>query len=254
MSGDLSRYVRRFAAGDEIFREGAPGDSMFFIHAGAVTIEKDVAGKAETLATLHKGDFFGEMSLLDHLPRSATATAAETTELLEVTADNFEQLLAGNVEIAIRMIRKYIARVRETNQQLQDALRVKNALDHEIQEFVRTSAAPAPRERAVPLAILRAPGGEAFHVYFDESVIGRADPATGISPDVDLTEVDAQKTTSRRHATLAHRDGAFWLREEIGVRNGTFVNGQRLASGKEQSVPFGAELRFGQVQLRLSKA
>ena len=54
---------------------------------------------------------------------------------------------------------------------------------------------------------------------------------TGITPDIDLTPLDAQRSTSRRHAKLYQMGSVFYLMEEIGVMNGTFVNDSRLATG-----------------------
>ncbi|MCX7895393.1 MAG: FHA domain-containing protein, partial [Thermoanaerobaculum sp.] len=83
----------------------------------------------------------------------------------------------------------------------------------------------------------------------EENGIGRRDPVTGLAPLVDLGPVDPQKTTSRRHATLFFRDGQWYLREEVGVRNGTFVNGRRLQTGEAHPISSGDRLRFGLVEV-----
>src|SRR3712207_985236 len=74
--------VVRLNEGDVIFREGDPGDSLYLVGRGSVQISKRGRGGAqETLAFIQSGNFFGEMALLDGKPRSAMATAAESTVL-----------------------------------------------------------------------------------------------------------------------------------------------------------------------------
>ena len=75
------RYItleRQFAAGQEIFPEGAPGDGVYFVKSGLVEIS---AGQAERriISRLGPGEVFGEMAIIEHRPRSAAATAADRT-------------------------------------------------------------------------------------------------------------------------------------------------------------------------------
>jgi predicted component of type VI protein secretion system len=83
-----------------------------------------------------------------------------------------------------------------------------------------------------------------------ETTLGRKDPVTGIFPDVDLTPVDAQRTVARRHAKIYRRGMKFFLAEEIGIMNATFLNGARLETGIPQQIKSGDELRLGAVVLR----
>lgn len=68
-------------------QEGTPGDRLFILMEGAIDIEKGTPeGTSCTLATLReRGDFFGEMAVVDILPRSATARAREHTRLVVLT-------------------------------------------------------------------------------------------------------------------------------------------------------------------------
>jgi CRP/FNR family transcriptional regulator, cyclic AMP receptor protein len=67
---------RKLRKGEVLFREGDPGQEMFLIRSGTVIISKAVTGRVEqVLARLGPGEFFGEMSLLDQAPRSATVQA-----------------------------------------------------------------------------------------------------------------------------------------------------------------------------------
>ena len=87
---------RFFAAGEQVIRQGDPGDSLFVIMSGRVEVTVVQEGAASVrLATLDKGDYFGETSLMTGAPRSATVAALVETRLLEVGHESFRRLLAA---------------------------------------------------------------------------------------------------------------------------------------------------------------
>ena len=87
---------RFFAAGEPVIRQGDPGDSLFVIMSGRVEVTVVQEGAASVrLATLDKGDYFGETSLMTGAPRSATVAALVETRLLEVGHESFRRLLAA---------------------------------------------------------------------------------------------------------------------------------------------------------------
>lgn len=87
--------VRRFRRGETIFHQGDPGDSLFIIEEGAVKIvlPSPEGEEAAIIATLGRGDFFGELALLDDLYRSATAVAVEATQALVLRREQFDRLV-----------------------------------------------------------------------------------------------------------------------------------------------------------------
>lgn len=92
VAGALRR--RRFRRNEVIFHQGDPGDSLHIVADGAVKIVlPSPEGEEAIIATLREGDFFGELSLLDGAPRSATATALEPSETLVLPRGIFMQLL-----------------------------------------------------------------------------------------------------------------------------------------------------------------
>ena len=72
---------------------------------------------------------------------------------------------------------------------------------------------------------------------------------TGTRPEIDLTQVDINRSVSRRHARIVVQDGAFQISEEVGALNGTFVNGQRLTSGRPATLVSGDKVGLGMVSL-----
>ena len=123
----LARAVeeRQCADGQAIFAEGDPGDAMFFISAGAVRIEKETGTDAsgrKTLAVLGAGDYFGEMSLFDRKPRSASAVASGPTRLLRLSQAAFDALPKEGsrvgMSVLFAMIRTSGERIRRLNAQV----------------------------------------------------------------------------------------------------------------------------------------
>jgi CRP/FNR family transcriptional regulator, cyclic AMP receptor protein len=74
------------------------------------------------LAFLGPGDFFGEMALLENLPRSASAQVVEPSRLIEVDSATFEEMIRGSSEVAVRLMRKIASRLRESDHRIQNLL------------------------------------------------------------------------------------------------------------------------------------
>ncbi len=236
-----------YQAGDYMFREGDLGTEMYIIQTGTVEIVKDLENGPTVLATLEKGDFFGEMALLEDLPRSAAARAACETRLLQFNGSTFDQMLRSNPEIAVRMMRKLSHRLRRTDDLLKQlSLR----LSHGALEAAAPDTGPAPIMESSERFVHADTEIEFPVSSSSETLIGRRDAVTGINPGVDLTDVDTQRSTSRRHAKLFRRGDKFFITEEIGVTNGTFVGGDRLETGVPGEVEVGQDVQFGLVKMR----
>lgn len=121
----FARFGRKFPAGTVLFHEGDRGEEMYIIQSGKVKISKRIRGVEKTLATLEKGEFFGEMAILNDKPRSATAETVEESEMLVIDRKTFESLLRSNIEIAIRFIKRLAERLREADEQM-EALMIKD--------------------------------------------------------------------------------------------------------------------------------
>jgi CRP-like cAMP-binding protein len=125
MTSELSAaeiYGRDFPAGAVVFEEGDPGSRMYVIQSGEVRIVKRVGGRDITLARLGGGEAFGEMALLEGQPRSATAVVEAAARILVIDEAAFADLVRRNGEIALRLLRRLSARLRETNRQIRNFL------------------------------------------------------------------------------------------------------------------------------------
>ncbi|PAW88197.1 MAG: hypothetical protein B9S33_05010 [Pedosphaera sp. Tous-C6FEB] len=114
--------MRRFLAGQTIFRAGDPGDGFYLVESGSVIITAVVGKEARQLATIAAGEFFGEMALLDEAPRSATATAAEETRAFCIGREELLALLEHRPKLALNLIREFSHRVRSLNQKYIDEI------------------------------------------------------------------------------------------------------------------------------------
>ena len=120
MSDPLSsRFGRDFAAGEVLFREGERGDEMYVIQSGLVRIVKRVGGEYRSLATLGRGEFLGEMAILNGKPRTATAHVLEDAKVLVIDAATLEQMIANNTEITLRLVKKLARRLDSADEMIQ---------------------------------------------------------------------------------------------------------------------------------------
>jgi CRP-like cAMP-binding protein len=238
-------------AGQTIFLEGDLGTEMFIVVEGRVRIEKRIRGESHVLSVLEKGDFFGEMGVLESAPRSADAVAECDTKLLAITGSRFDEMIRKTPEIAVRIIRKYAARLREANlllEKLAGAVVDPDDLVSNLEPFSDDEVAgKVTKNRLVDIKS----GGPFFFSDSDETTIGRADPVTGIRPDVDLANIDDNRSVSRRHAKIIRTDTGFAVIEEVGTVNGTFVNDQRIPTGTPVPLNNGDRLKIGLVALKV---
>jgi len=109
-----------FKAGETIIREGDEGDNAFFIVSGEVDVS---VGRANPkyVGRLGTGEVFGEMSLIDPGPRSATVTAACEVECLSASYQDFVSAIEENPERAVGFMKTLVRRLRKMNELLEDA-------------------------------------------------------------------------------------------------------------------------------------
>lgn len=245
----LQNYVVKFGARQPIFTEGDVGATMFIVQSGRVRLFRTLEEQQRELGVMEKGDFFGEMSILEGLPRTSSAESVEDAELIEINGMTFDKMIRSNIEIAVRLLRKLSMRLREAerrNAELQ-------ASGARAVSAGTESSAPVAVANDAALTGVRLESGESgvvFPIGPTETMLGRYDPVTELRPDIDLTEVDMKRSVSRRHARIVLVDEGYSLIEEIGALNGTFVNGEKLTTGQAFPLQTGDEVSLGMVKLR----
>ncbi|HET6351388.1 MAG TPA: cyclic nucleotide-binding domain-containing protein [Coriobacteriia bacterium] len=103
-----------FQPGQIIVTQGTPGQAFYMILDGRVEILRD----SKSLGAFGPGDFFGEMSLLDQAPRSATIRAIDATQCLMLSSWDFRSLLEKHPSIAIKLLEVLSRRLRVANERL----------------------------------------------------------------------------------------------------------------------------------------
>lgn len=226
----LKKFISKYAAGDVIYKKGDMQSDFFIINKGKVQLKHD--GQGQILATLAKGDFFGEESLNSEQTAIYTVEAVEECFLIKIPYASLTDMLKQTPDIALKILKK----LSEKHIKIQTVL-------------MSAAAAPAAKEKGAGKEPRREDstsekiGGEVkayliiqrsnrlVQLTKTQTFLGRRDYTTGFVPDIDLTDEDEEKYISRKHAKIQFRDGKFYLSEEPGAINGTFLNGNKLQTG-----------------------
>jgi CRP/FNR family transcriptional regulator, cyclic AMP receptor protein len=107
----FDRFRVTFEKGDVIFCEYEPGDTFYLIQKGRVQIVKIMGELEKTVAILQPNEFFGEMAILEEAPRSATAIAMDPVTALAFNRENFEVLMQGYPQMALRLLKLFAVRI-----------------------------------------------------------------------------------------------------------------------------------------------
>jgi signal transduction histidine kinase len=155
----LSAVAREitFAPNEEIFKEGDPGDGLYVVRSGRVQISAVISsGERHVFSTVLPGDVFGEMAVLDGLPRSAYASAEGETTVTFVPRNDFVELLKASPAMSLAMVQDFSRRLREFNQQY-----VRKVLQGERMALVGRFASTIVHDLKNPLSIIRVASAQA---------------------------------------------------------------------------------------------
>lgn len=127
LDGDNTNFTRTYPKDTMIFSESQPGQELYIIQKGSVKITKIVNDNEQLLALLKPGDIFGEMSLLENKPRSASAIAHDETVLMAVNNANFNRMVSSQPQIITKLTQLLSERIwfiykQLANTQLSDPL------------------------------------------------------------------------------------------------------------------------------------
>jgi len=249
----FAKFLTKYKKGDFVFHQGEEGDEMYIVQSGEIAIRKTIGAQRTTINVLEKGDFFGEMSVLERLPRTADAEVVADSGVITINSATFGEMIRSNPEIAVRMLRKYSMRMREYSEQLEKMMAERaSAPVPELRDVDEPAKVPEPESTVPSTATARSyfvakESGKIYPVHKDEVLIGRYDSVTGHRPEIDLTEEDNNRNVSRRHARLLYKDSTFYIAEEIGTMNGTYINGNRIPTGVLTPIQDGDEVTLCRV-------
>jgi hypothetical protein len=257
--------LRQYAPGEAIIRENEPGECAYIIEKGRAEITKEKGGKPAHIAFLETGMTFGEMSMVDDLPRSATVTAVEETVVREVHRDHLYEILRTNPETSLKLLKGIFERLRIANTTI---ARLKEELKAaEAAQAARASrpgqasapggsaaagnASPEPAfafpdrpangkiksvriEGLTPKAIEAMPGNP-FTMGFLPVKIGRKTNDPMVQNHLEIADKDPLQI-SRHHVSILQEGGKIGVVDR-GSQLGASLDGQRIGGKKDGPGP-----------------
>ena len=115
----LVAVPRTYPAGTRVLHEGDASDACYVVRRGELRVTREHSGgRAIALATLHPGDMFGELAMLDGEARSASVETLSEVDLVAIAASDMRGLLAKNPQITVKLVSALTLRLRETNERI----------------------------------------------------------------------------------------------------------------------------------------
>ena len=215
----------RFKKGATIIHEGTTGSNAYLILSGSVEVYKKVGDEKLVLSRLVKGNIFGEMSLVDDKPRSATIVALEDTEVRILSRERFETMLEQNPRAVIPLLKQVFQRVRYLNQMVtafcgQASTGTVELATHPLQLRAKTEEA----EQAIQ--------GKEIDISKIPFQIGRTSTSSVFgSNDLDIEDTEPYRV-SRCHCLITIVDNEYYLVDTVSSR-GTVVDDSKIGGREE---------------------
>ncbi len=138
----ISKYCtsKIIDSGSILFKEGDPADMFYIIMSGEVEVWKALGSDSEDMLAVHgAGKLFGEMALIDNLPRSATVKTKTRTRLLQIGEYDFQNMIRENSSVAFSIVRSLSSMVRKSNETFLEDLKERNAELEEANKNLKTA-------------------------------------------------------------------------------------------------------------------
>jgi CRP/FNR family transcriptional regulator, cyclic AMP receptor protein len=231
----MSATLRQFSNGDVLLRQGDPSDCVLRVRSGEVQVLREVGDASIVLGHVRSGEWLGEMGVIEHRSRSATARAASDGEVEVLSAGEFLQRVSGDPALARDLILRLSVRLRDIEDKIAGEL-VSNAHGQLADGTERSEPDAGPTDAAAVSLIaasdaLRARIGTApIHIARLPFVVGRVPVAGEKRParPADL-EIDDEVPfhLSRVHFMIAQSRDRL-LVSDLGSALGTNVNGRLI--------------------------
>jgi CRP-like cAMP-binding protein len=215
----------RFKKGATIIHEGTTGSTAYLILSGSVEVYKKVGDEKLVLSRLVTGNIFGEMSLVDDKPRSATIAALEDTEVRILSRERFESMLEQNPRAVIPLLKQVFQRVRYLNQMVTAFCGSASTGTVELAtQPLRLTAKTEEAEQAMQ--------GKEIDISKIPFQIGRTS-STSVFGSNDLNIEDTEPyRVSRCHCLITIVDNQYYVVDTVSSR-GTVIDGSKIGSREE---------------------
>jgi CRP/FNR family cyclic AMP-dependent transcriptional regulator len=200
----LQRFSRTYDPGAMICREGEEGDEMYIIQSGKVRVSKQFGGKIHVVSVLEKGDFFGEMAIVNRIQRTASVTAIDRVELLVFDREGLQNMIARNTRIALNIIDKLCRRLQTAHLK--------------IQHLVKKDAAGLIAIHLISV-YQELPGGQSTVPYqkcLEEISLSLELPMIEVKKALDALEADGVLKAEGENLRLADREKLLRITESVG--------------------------------------
>jgi CRP-like cAMP-binding protein len=226
----FKKFITQYKKDDVIYRKDEEQAHFFIINTGKVHIKLDEIDTI--LVALSKGDFFGEESLNEGQSAAYTVEVVEDSDIIKIPYGALTDMMKKNTAISLKILKKLseknlkildnVLNMTHTVSAPKKAVKATTALEEEESE---------PLESDIKAYLVIKRSNRIVQLTKKHTYLGRRDYTTGFIPDVDLTKEDDEKYISRKHAKISYIDGKFYVSEEAGAVNGTFLNGTKLETG-----------------------
>lgn len=244
------KYIKHFKTGDVIYEKGDLQTDFYIINKGKVQLK--IEGNDLILATLTKGDFFGEESLnSDHIA-AYTVDVIEDSDIIEIPYVYLVDMMKKNTKIALKILKK----LSEKNLKiLNNTLLMKKKIvivdkEEDANEETHDDAIAEKIPSDIKAYLIIQRSNRIVQLIKKKTFLGRRDYTTGFIPDVDLTREDEEKYISRKHSSISYINDKFYIAEEPGSVNGTYLNGNKLNTSVKYELKNGDELTLCHLNLK----
>ena len=245
----LKKLITKYSAGAIIYQKGDIQTDFFIINKGKIQLKNDENG--QILAILGKGDFFGEESLNNEQNAIYTVEVIEDADMIKIPYISLTEMLKQMPDIALKILKK----LSEKHIKIQSVLMSMAASAPSIKEkpagkeVIKEDQTSEKISSEIKAYLIIQRSNRIVQLTKTQTVLGRRDYTTGFVPDIDLTDEDEEKYISRKHSQVLFRDGKFYLSEEPGAINGTFLNGNKLQTGVKHELHAEDEITLCQLNV-----
>jgi CRP-like cAMP-binding protein len=230
---------------DIIFKQGSPSGTVFVVREGVVQLTRIIEGNRILVDELLKGEMFGVPSTLLDVPRLYTAIAGEdNTVVVELMPNVFNDIVNKTPEIAFMILKKMSLRIFDV-ENLISSIKFPSTDTKEL-EKKKGELDMIPSSMEVSILILKTQ--RKAMIQKTKAVIGRKVLSLNYEPEIDLSEEDEGRYISRKHAMIFYDQNEFFIKEELGVINGTYLNGEKLKSGVPYKLKNGDLIKFCNIE------
>ncbi len=225
----FKKFLTPFKKGEVIYSKDAVQENFYILNKGKVQLK--VGDDGLILAALSKGDFFGEECLTEGQKAAYTIEVIEDASIIKIPFDALKDMMSKNTDIGMKILKK---QADKNLRIVENVVRLSQPVDDPKANTQGAGGTESDAEKVdanIKAYLIIQRSNRIVQLTKRQTFLGRRDYTTGFVPDVDLTKEDEEKYISRKHSKITFQDGKFYISEEPGAVNGTFLNGERLATG-----------------------